>query len=110
MTAEQLKSELVGHPIQWKSKTQLGVTTYKPDGTIEATVDGDKATYKGTWSIKDNKMCEKFGKENVQRSIRLEVRNTPRGPEHLRWNGACFSFGHQAAYVPPGFSRNGKSA
>lgn len=63
MTAEQLKSELVGHPIHWKSKTQSGVTTYKPDGTIDATVDGDKATYKGTWSIKDNKMCEKFGKE-----------------------------------------------
>ncbi|MBC2808123.1 hypothetical protein ELH80_33095 [Rhizobium ruizarguesonis] len=63
MTAEQLKSELVGHPIHWKSKTQSGITTYKPDGTIEATVDGDKATYKGTWSIKDNKMCEKFGKE-----------------------------------------------
>lgn len=58
-----VESELVGHPIHWKSKTQSGVTTYKPDGTIEATVDGDKATYKGTWSIKDNKMCEKFGKE-----------------------------------------------
>ncbi|PDT04805.1 hypothetical protein CO666_08700 [Rhizobium chutanense] len=63
MTAEQMKSELVGHPIHWKSKTQSGVTTYKPDGTIEATVDGDKATYKGTWSIKGNKMCEKFDKE-----------------------------------------------
>jgi hypothetical protein len=24
MTAEQLKSELVGHPIHWKSKTQSG--------------------------------------------------------------------------------------
>ncbi|NEI18995.1 hypothetical protein GUK30_06155 [Rhizobium leguminosarum] len=63
MMAEQLKSELVGHPNYWKSKTQSGVTTYKSDGTIEATVYGDKATYKGTWSIKDNKMCEKFGKE-----------------------------------------------
>ena len=63
MTAEQLKSVWVGHPIHGMSETQSGVTTYKPDGTIEATVDGDKATYKGTWSIKDNKMCEKFGKE-----------------------------------------------
>ena len=63
LTGEQLKSELVGHPIHWKSKTQSGVTTYKPDGTIEATVDGDKATYKGTWSIKGNQMCEKFDKE-----------------------------------------------
>lgn len=51
LTGEQLKSELVGHPIHWKSKTQSGVTTYKPDGTIEATVDGDKATYQGTWCV-----------------------------------------------------------
>ncbi|ANM11157.1 MULTISPECIES: hypothetical protein [unclassified Rhizobium] len=63
LTGEQLKGELVGHPIHWKSKTQSGITTYKPDGTIEATVDGGKATYKGTWSIKGNKMCEKFDKE-----------------------------------------------
>jgi len=63
LTGDQLKSELVGHPIHWKSKTQSGITTYKPDGTIEATVDGDKTAYKGTWSIKGNKICEKFDKE-----------------------------------------------
>lgn len=63
LTGDQLKSQVVGHSVHWKSKTQSGVTTFKPDGTIEATVDGDKATYKGTWSIKGNKICEKYAKE-----------------------------------------------
>ncbi|UWU12781.1 hypothetical protein N2599_11400 [Rhizobium sullae] len=63
LTGEQLKSELVGHTIHWKSKSGSGITIYKEDGTIEATVDGDKNSYTGTWRIKGNQMCEKFAKE-----------------------------------------------
>ncbi|WP_245483773.1 hypothetical protein [Rhizobium ruizarguesonis] len=47
LTGEQLKSELVGHTIHWKSKSGSGITIYKEDGKIEATVDGDKNNYTG---------------------------------------------------------------
>ncbi|EGE57438.1 hypothetical protein RHECNPAF_4310063 [Rhizobium etli CNPAF512] len=40
--------------------------------------------------------CASSIRKNAQRSIRLKGRNTPRGPERLRWNSA-FDFRHQAA-------------
>ncbi|MGZ2428686.1 hypothetical protein ACVI1T_000585 [Rhizobium redzepovicii] len=68
-----------GHPIHWKSKTQSGITTYKPDGTIEATADGTRPLTRAHGASKATRCARSSIRKNARRSIRFGGRNTPRG-------------------------------
>ena len=64
LTGVELKEKLIGHRIVWKSSdgSASGVTTYQADGTVVATVDGDKKDLQGNLAALRETRCVKSSK------------------------------------------------
>jgi hypothetical protein len=60
MSADQIKTYMIGKPLSWKSKDGKfsGVSTYAPDGSAKVTANFKAAkSDTGTWQIKDGQFC-----------------------------------------------------
>jgi hypothetical protein len=74
LTGDDIKQKIIGHTWKWKSEKYKagGVTTYNADGTATSKGDGDAAAKPGTWRIKGNNLCDKYGKDKESCSTRID--------------------------------------
>jgi len=73
LTGDQIKEKLIGHTLKWKAEKYKvsGVTKYNADGTATSNMDG-KPEVAGTWRIKGNNLCDKFGKQKESCTTRID--------------------------------------